>query len=153
MNNMSLRLPKNITLESLYQTKNQSMWFLVWILKKERFWPDLTREVLEAPFTLRRITWFISNQIKSLKIFKNNRLRGIEREWHKNGTLEIETNWKDGTKNGRCRIWYDNGQLNCEEYWKDNKHIDGIEYHFRKNGQLWYHYYWLNGQCTSVQKY
>jgi len=54
-----LKLPQGINLESLYQLSNQSIWFLIWILKKNRFWLDLTREVLEAPFTAERVYWSI----------------------------------------------------------------------------------------------
>ena len=114
----TLELPHGIALSSLYQTNNQSMWFLIWILKKTRFWPDLTREALEAPFTLRKSNWFPGNQIKSLKIFKNEKVHQVY-VWYINGKLCSETNWKYGKKNGSCRIWHENEQLNYEEYWKN----------------------------------
>jgi len=50
----SKKLPGKFSLESLYQINDQSIWFLIWILKKERFWKDLTKEVLEEPFVMKR---------------------------------------------------------------------------------------------------
>jgi len=53
---MTLQLPGNFsqlpnTLELLYQINGQSVSFLIWI--KMKFWPDLSREALKAPFTVK----------------------------------------------------------------------------------------------------
>ena len=115
---MALQLP--CTLELLYQINNQSVWFLIWIFKKEKFWPDLTKEVLEIPFTVQR-KYLLGGQIGSLQTLKNNKVHGTMRYWHANGQLKWEDNWKDGKKDGICRTWFSNGQLWWEHHWKDGK--------------------------------
>jgi len=60
---MELQLPSGITLESLFQISDQSIWFLIWILKKNRFWPDLIKEVLEQHFMVERYYYWSSGQI------------------------------------------------------------------------------------------
>jgi len=82
---ISRDLPGGITLESLYQTKKQSIWFLIWILKKNRFWPDLTRVVLEEPFTVKRLYW-TNSQIYFIEITKNNKPIQMCRSWFEKWT-------------------------------------------------------------------
>jgi len=91
---ISRELPGGTTLESLYQIKKKSIWFLIWILKKNRFWPDLTRVVLEEPFTVER-NYYSNGQIKYLFIKKNNRLHGTGRSLLPYGDLEWEHCWYD----------------------------------------------------------
>jgi len=104
-------LPKGITLESLYQISDQSIWFLIWILKQNGFWKDLIKEVLEEPFVVERLYFHISfDQIYYLRINKNNRVYGISRTWRENGQLEAEFHWKDG-------------QLWKKSHYKDGKKV------------------------------
>ena len=129
-----LKLPGGITLESLYQLSNQSIWFLIWILKKNRFWSDLTREVLEAPFTVRR--YYLSNRQKHfIEMTKNKQYYSIYRGWYKDGQLRWEEYWKDGNRNGIMREWYIDGKLKHESHWKDG-HIKGISREWCIDGQL-----------------
>jgi len=106
----NLELPGGITLESLYQISDQSIWFLIWIFKKHRFWPDLTRDVLEEPFIVERYYW-PSGQISDIKTRKNNKYHSISRSWFKNEQLWWETNWKNDNQHGMDRCWRENGQL------------------------------------------
>ena len=140
---MSLKLSKGNTLESLYQISDQSIWFLIWILKQERFWPDLTREALEEPFIVSR-GYYLSGQIHYLVTKKNNSRHGIQRFWYENGQLRWEENWKDGKEDGIQRFWHRNGQLYREERWKDGKQ-DGIQRGWHLNGQLRWEQYWKDG--------
>ena len=120
---MSLQLPGGITLESLYQISDQSIWFLIWILKKIGFWSYLTKEALEAPFTVERIYW-PNRQIRHfLRTKKNTRPHGIDRSWYENGQLYWEQHWKDGKKDGTSRRWNENGQLISKTYWKNGQFI------------------------------
>ena len=151
MNNMSLELPgqiplelpKDSTLESLYQINNKSIWFLIWIFKKEKFWMDLTREVLETPFSVERYYWS-NGQIFSLMTHKNNKYHGIDRGWYENGQLWLVRHWKDGRKNGISRSWYESGQLWSEHHWKDGKK-DGIHRGWDEIGQLRWETHWKDG--------
>jgi len=129
----ALQLPRKITLESMYKINDQSIWFLIWILKKENFWKDLTKEVLEEPFVMKR-EYFLSGQIKFIYIMKNDRQHGIERDWSESGQLWYEGHWKDGKRDGIHRGWYENGKLYWEEHWKD------------ENGQLYWEHHWKDGK-------
>ena len=140
---MVLQLSKN-TLASLYQINNQSIWFLAWILKQNRLWPDLTKEVLETPFTV-EINYWKNGQIYYVSIKKNNKYHGISRGWHENGQLRWVKHWKDGKEDGINCGWYENGQLCWEEYWKDGKE-DGLECQWNENGQLYWEHHWKNGK-------
>jgi len=145
-----LQLPSGITLESLYQINNQSIWFLVWILKKEQFWSYIIREALEIPFTMKR-GYLPNGQKLFLKIKKNNRLHSFHRCWHENGQLRGEIYWKDGHQDGIDHGWYENGQLQWESHWKNGKQV-GIQRHWYENGQLEQEFNWKNGEADGIVK-
>ena len=120
-------LPSGTTLESLYQINDQSIWFLIWILKKVRFWPDLTKEVLEEPFTVKRYYW-TNAQIYKFFTTKNNKIHGIYRSWNSIGEVMEYSYWKDGKQDGISRIWKSRilnslGRLVLEEQWEDGTPI------------------------------
>ena len=147
---MALQLPHGITLESLYQINDQSIWFLIWILKKERFWLDLNREVLEIPFTVKK-NYYFNGQIMYLKTQKNNIYHGIIRYWCGNGQLSFEEYWKNGKLDGINRGWSKNGQLRSEYYLKDGER-DGIDLGWYESGQLWWEQPWKNGLLNGIQR-
>jgi len=144
----SKKLPGEITLESLYQINDQSIWFLIWILKKERFWKDLTKEVLEIPFSIIRDYW-PNGQIHRITTMKNNSIHGIRRGWRESGQLWWEQHWKDGNQDGIECGWYENGQLYSEQHWKDGKQ-DGIQRDWFESGQLWYEGHWKDGKIDGI---
>jgi len=137
-------LPSGFTLESFYQISDQSVWFLIWILKKNRFWSDLTREVLENPFTVERNYWS-NGQIKLVTTYKNDIFHGTDRSWYRNGQLECEDYWIDDSVHGISCWWYNNGQLFEKTHWKDGKK-DGIQRVWYTNGKLQLEYYWKDGK-------
>ena len=139
-----LKLSRGNTMESLYQISNQNIWFLIWILKKVRFWPDLTREALEEPFIVLKRIYCSNGQIYNIHITKNNKMHGTVRTWHVNGQLRLEEHWKDGEKDGIRCDWYENGQLWWEDHWKDGK-LDGIQRTWYRNGQLISETHWKDG--------
>ena len=136
-------LSSGSTLESLYQISHQNIWFLIWALKKVRFWPDLIREALEAPFTMEKKYW-PNGQPCYCNTMKNNQFHGICRDWHKSGQLWLEGHWKDGKRNGTDRIWDKNGQLKLESHWKNDKQ-HGISRLWYTNGQLQLETHWKDG--------
>jgi len=119
----NLKLPGGITLESLYQINGQSIWYLIWILKKNRFWPDLTRAVLEKPFIVKRLYW-TNGQMYKIYTMKNNRLHSIYCDWHENGQLWEKSHWKDGKRHGISCEWHKDGQLKRQKHY-----ADGIKLH------------------------
>ena len=141
---ISKEFPQGTTLESLYQINNQSIWFLIWILKKNRFWLDLIKEVLETPFTVKR-EYRPNGQIHYLVIQKNNKNHGIQRDWYSNGYLFWEKHWKDGKPDGFERGWYENKQLGSEKHWKDGKE-DGIQRIWNVVGKLHSEHHCKNSQ-------
>jgi len=144
----SKKLLGKFSLETLYQISHQSIWFLIWILKKERFWKDLTKEVLEEPFVMKREYW-LGGQIKFMYITKNDRQHGIERRWYENGQLVLEHHWKDGKQDGIFRRWYENGQLRWEYRLKDGTQ-HGIERSWYENGQLYWEHHWKDGKRDGI---
>ena len=114
-----LKLPRETTLESLYQIGGQSIWFFIWVLKQERLWPDLIKDVLEAPFTVIR-EYFPSGQLKFLETVKQNkRYHGIRRYWYNHGQIMWKSYWKNQKLDGPESSWGQTGQLLWEKHWKD----------------------------------
>jgi len=148
-NRNTLQLPE-FSLKSLYQINNQSIWFLIWILKKERFWKDLTKEVLEEPFVMKREYW-LGCQIKFVYTTKNNNIHGIFRSWYESGQLWHEGHWKDGKKDGIFRRWYENGQLSWEDHWKDGKR-DGNRRRWYESGHLHWEQHWKDGKKDGIER-
>ena len=68
----------------------------------------------------------------------NGKFNGQLTEWHENGQIELESNWKDGElyhADGKWTSWHDNGQIRGESHWKDNK-LNGKETYWYENGQI-----------------
>ena len=84
---------------------------------------------------------------------------GLSKQWHNNGILSSEFNYKYGKANGVCKSWHENGQLEFEwniiendrdglcEQWHDNGNLeevgnfnngiqDGIHKKFYEDGSL-----------------
>jgi len=112
----SLQLPRGTTLKSLYQINNQSIWFLTWILKKVRFWPDLAKVVLEEPFTVKREYW-PTNRLKYIVTEKNNLKHGFLREWYKNGQLRGEYYLKNDMPHGLWKYSWTYGTRDVGGYY------------------------------------
>ena len=76
---------------------------------------------------------------------------GTVKEWHENGQLVFEANFKDGKKVGVQKGWHENGQLWGEGNYKDGKK-DGVFKRWYENGQLRYEWNFKNGKEDGVQK-
>jgi len=116
----NLQLPKGTTLESLYQISDQSIWFLIWILKKHKFWPDLTREVLEEPYTVKRQYVYDTDKLYGIFTKRNDKLHGISRRYCEN-IIVWENHWKNNLKHGIDRAWFDNGDRMWTWNWTNGK--------------------------------
>jgi len=142
--NMYLKLPKNTSLKDLYLEDDQTIWFLIWILKKAMSCDRYVSEmILETPFQIIKNIdeyeyqrqyirkngqkhglgrgWFEIGQLLYETHWKNGKPHGLTREWHRNGQLEYEANWENGQRHGRERAWYQNGELRYEHHWKNGK--------------------------------
>ena len=147
---MYLKLPKNTSLQDLYLEDDQTIWFLIWILKKsmpcDRY---LSEIILETPFqVIQDIDEF---GYPRQYILKNGQLHGLKRRWYHTGQLSYEGNWKNGQRHGLARGWYDTGQLRQETHWK-NGEPHGLSCEWYHTGQLMYEENWENGKVVSSKK-
>ena len=140
---MSLKLLKNTSLQDLYLEEDQTIWFLVWILKHsspcDRY---ISQMILESPFQV--IQYIDSIGYPRQYIRKNWQLHGLARGWHQNSQIWYEHHFKNGQEHGLNRGWCDTGQLNYESHWK-NGQKDGPERGWDEDGQLFYEENWNNG--------
>ena len=138
---MILKLPKNISLQDLYMEEDQTIWFLIWILKQYSPCDQyISQMILESPFQVIQTYLEWPRQY----IQKNGELHGLSRRWYQNGQLWYEYYWKNGEQHGPDRGWYQNGQLWYEENWKNGRR-HGLERAWYQNGQLKYENNLKNG--------
>ena len=67
--------------------------------------------------------------------FKDGKKQGIQRGYHKNGILSSEMNFKEGKKDGLSKGYDMDGNLIYEETFKDGK-SEGFLKNYYKTGQL-----------------
>ena len=67
-----------------------------------------------------------------------------KREYHKNGKIEVEVNYKDGKLDGKSTLYYENGQMELVGNYKDGGR-DGKWIRYLKNGQIWGEKNWKDG--------
>ena len=147
---MSLKLPKNTSLKDLYLEEDQTICFLIWILKQSSPCDQyISQMILEYPFQVIINSNGYGDPIKY--ILKNGQKHGLNRRWHENGQLMYECPWKNGQKHGCDRAWYQNGQLKYEGTWKNGQEHGKIRW-WSENGQLMYEQNWENGTIVSSQK-
>ena len=140
---MSLKLPKNTSLQDLYLEEDQTIWFLIWVLKQSSPCDQYISEmILESPFQVRQNTWV---GYPRKYILKNGKKHGMERGWWENGQLRYESYWKNWEKHGMARGWYQNGQFRYE-YHLENGQRHGPARGWDENGQLSYEENWKNGK-------
>ena len=86
---MSLKLLKNTSLQDLYLEEDQTIWFLIWILKKampcDRY---ISQMILEYPFQVTQGNDVWGYPIQYIR--KNGQPHGMARCWYKNGQLKYE---------------------------------------------------------------
>ena len=129
---MYLKLPKNVSLENLYLEEDQTIWFLIWILRKSGCDRYVSEIILEYPFqVIQDNCWGYFRQY----IRKNRHPHGLEREWYSNGQLMRERHFKNGQLRDLARGWYINGHKMYEENWKNDKR-DGLKRRWDEDGQL-----------------
>tara|TARA_R110002049_G_scaffold20846_12_gene76634 strand:- start:4390 stop:5148 length:759 start_codon:yes stop_codon:yes gene_type:complete len=108
--------------------------------KEEKFYP--TGE-LEAMFHVNNqgdldgefIKYYKDGIVETQHNFVNGSLEGISNYYFPNGNLEMEVNFKDGIKNGILREYYKNGEIKSIQQYKNGlKHGDLL--FFYDNGNL-----------------
>ena len=67
--------------------------------------------------------FYVGGQMQSKKIYKNGRLNGEQKYWHKNGQTHEKVNYEDGVLNGESKTWSKYGELKSKGiYLEGNKH-------------------------------
>lgn len=51
------------------------------------------------------------HQLMERKLMKKGRKHGLQKTWHRNGTLQSESPWKEGVMHGTSREWNEKGRL------------------------------------------
>ena len=78
--------------------------------------------------------WHENGQIKEESNYKDGNLEGLDTFWYENGQKKSETNWKGQERHGKSISWYKNGQKKSETNWKDGKR-HGKSISWDENGQ------------------
>jgi antitoxin component YwqK of YwqJK toxin-antitoxin module len=71
----------------------------------------------------------------------------IEREYHPNGRLRLETPYAGGVLHGLTKYWYSNGELGSEKPYVDGKR-HGMAKYWNRNGDI--DCFWLYNQGEHV---
>ena len=97
-------------------------------------WYEEKKTYLKEKRDWEKIDFF--SQYDKYSVF-NNFAVGIWKEYHKNGQLSSQGNYKDFKHDGLWRTYHDNGQLRSEELYKDGELIS--ETWWDKNGEREYY--------------
>ena len=76
---------------------------------------------------------------------------GILREYHDNGNLYIEYNYKDGKRHGEQKRWYENGKVEIIYYYNMGK-LEGKQSKWHKNGTIKSELIYKNDKLNGISK-
>lgn len=79
------------------------------------------------------IEWHNNGKIYIDCNYKNSKLNGIFKKWHKNGSPWIEGNYKNGKLDGICTIWLEGNSKGYEYEYKNGKRCSN-SYKLQVNG-------------------
>ena len=88
-------------------------------------------------------TFLITGEKSSEKSFIVDRTSDVERRhyfglytsWHKNGQMELQSNYVAGIKEGKQTRWYENGQIHYISHYTDGKK-QGVAISYYPNGKV-----------------
>ncbi|WP_181882443.1 toxin-antitoxin system YwqK family antitoxin [Helicobacter didelphidarum] len=83
--------------------------------------------------------------------FKNGKVQGVEKTYHTNGKLRFHVSYKNGKKNGVEKVYGENGKLSMETPYKNNKR-DGIEKSYYVDGDIMQETSYKYGKKNGVEK-
>ncbi|RDU66684.1 hypothetical protein CQA53_02605 [Helicobacter didelphidarum] len=84
--------------------------------------------------------------------FKNGRIQGVERAYHTNGKLKAKIPYKNSKRDGVTKIYNENGNLRWETPYKDGKK-DGVGKWYYENGNLMWETPHKDGKKDGVEKW
>ncbi|RAX58240.1 hypothetical protein CCZ01_03985 [Helicobacter monodelphidis] len=83
--------------------------------------------------------------------FKNGKIQGVERAYHTNGKPKGEIPYKNSKRDGVTKIYNEDGNLRAEIPYKDGKK-DGVEKWYYENGNLWRETPYKDGKIEGIKK-
>ena len=83
--------------------------------------------------------------------YKNGVPDGVEKIYHENGKLAYESTYKEGKLEGVSRSWYENGKLHVEENYKNGKN-EGMRRRWNDKGELEFEAGYKDGRLVSAPK-
>ena len=89
----------------------------------------------DTPFTGLAVSYYLNNQYKYKKNYKDGKQHGLYEEFYRNGQLHVKENYKDGKVHGPVERFYENGQLQGKANLRDGE-LHGPAEAFYENGQL-----------------
>ncbi|SVC41765.1 uncharacterized protein METZ01_LOCUS294619, partial [marine metagenome] len=92
-------------------------------------------ENTQNPFTGAIGEFHENGQLETEGNYKDGEKHGLQEDFHKNGKLKFRGNYKNGKLHGLVEIFYAKGQLKLRENYKNGKH-DGLSEQFDRNGNF-----------------
>ena len=87
-----------------------------------------------SPYTGKAYKFYENGQKQVETNIKDGKRDGPETQWHENGQKQMEINLKDGKPEGLATWWSENGQKEKEINYEDGKY-EGLGTFWHENGQ------------------
>lgn len=103
-----------------------------------------------------RKTWHRNGNLDTWGFYRNGEKHGEQKEWYGNGQMCKHSFYQNGKMEGECKTWGVNGQLNEHEFYRHDK-LDGKRKSWYKNGKIeeqsFYQDGHPNGECKIWSPY
>ena len=96
--------------------------------------------------------YHVNGQVQLEQQYKNNKQDGYVREYYPNGKLAFVQGMKDGKINGDVKAYYESGNLKGQVRYIDNVQ-DGISKEYYLNGQIKEEVVYIDGQMMSLRQF
>ena len=88
-----------------------------------------------SPYTGKAYKFYENGHKQVETNIKDGKRDGPETQWHENGQKREEINYKDGKWDGLWVVWYKNGQKKLEENYKNGKLVEGSAKYWNNKGE------------------
>jgi antitoxin component YwqK of YwqJK toxin-antitoxin module len=95
--------------------------------------------------------YYRNGNINVESIYVNDKLNGLYKYYYENGNIKIECNYVNNKKEGISKEYYDNGILKSEEFYVAGVN-EGLMKGYYNNGQLEEEVFYINGLFDGEQK-
>lgn len=92
--------------------------------------------------------WHRSGVLSSHAVYKNGLLEGMRRVWYLNGVIDQRDFYQGGNMHGKCQLWRENGSRWLRQfYW--NGDLEGESIMWRADGSVHSSHYYYNGKVNN----